>query len=77
MKHVTKTIARAANTRIDQCSCGAIHITVGGVTMRIREQAARELRDVLIAGLRAVDQNTTNAPMPFHIVPPPDDQDLH
>lgn len=72
MKHVVTTIARASNTRIDRCSCGAIHITVGGTTIRIKDGAARELRDLLAVAMRTVDQQQHHigAPAPaIHLVP--------
>lgn len=72
MKHVVTTIARAPNTRIDRCSCGAIHITVGGTTVRIKDGAARELRDLLNVAMRTVDQQgrSIGAPAPsIHLVP--------
>lgn len=83
MKHDVTTIARAPNTRIDRCSCGAVHITVGGTTVRIRDAAARELRDLLNAAMRTIDQQGTHvgAPAPsIHLVPSlggDDEPELH
>lgn len=82
MSHVTKPIARTQNCRIDHCSCGAVHISVGGTTIRIQDGAARELRDVLTAALTEIDKQSrlTMAPA-FHLVPslvaPPDDDEMH
>jgi hypothetical protein len=80
MSHVTKPIARSPNCRIDQCSCGAVHISVGGTTIRIQEGVARELQHVLAASMHQIDQARTQAPS-FHLVPsivaPPDDDELH
>jgi hypothetical protein len=81
VSHVTKPIARTPNCRIDQCSCGAVHISVGGTTIRIQDGVARELRDVLVAAMHEIDKpRTTQAPS-FHLVPslvaPPDDDELH
>lgn len=76
MKHVTTPVARTANCRIDRCSCGAVHITVGGTTIRVQDGAARELRDVLVQAIAEIDRQarTTVAPS-FHLVPSlvPDD----
>ena len=71
MDHVTKPIARTSSCRIDRCSCGAIHVSVAGTTVRIREGVARELRDVLAAAFRELDrQSTTTAAAPsFFLVP--------
>ena len=83
MSHVTKPIARTANCRIDQCSCGAVHISVGGTTIRIQDGVARELKDVLAAALAEIDKQRTNTTRAasFHLVPslvaPPDDEELH
>jgi hypothetical protein len=82
VSHVTKPIARTSNCRIDHCSCGAVHISVGGTTIRIQDGVARELRDVLAAALNEIDKQSrlTLAPS-FHLVPslaaPPDDEDFH
>lgn len=70
MKHVTTTIARTSSCRIDRCSCGAVHVSVGGTTIRIRDGVARELRDVLATALREIDKQSAQAPTPtFHLVP--------
>ena len=72
MKHVVQNIARASNTRIDRCSCGAVHITVGGTTVRIKDAAARELRDVLTLAMRTIDQQARSigaSPPAIHLVP--------
>ena len=75
MKHVVHTVARTPNTRVDRCSCGAVHITVGGTTIRLKEPAARELLDSLKRGLAASAEPTTFAPMPvIHLVSPKDDE---
>jgi hypothetical protein len=82
LSHVTKPIARTSNCRIDRCSCGAVHISVGGTTIRVQDGVARELRDVLTAALVEIDKQSrvTLAPS-FHLVPSlgptPDDDELH
>ncbi len=43
------------------CSCGVVHVTVGGTTVRIRAEAAAQLRDVLGA---ARPQRAAGAPRP-------------
>ena len=55
MEHRQRTIARTRNTRIDQCTCGAIHLSVGSTTIRISEAAARELKDALARAIDDVD----------------------
>jgi hypothetical protein len=61
LEHRQKTIARTRNTRIDQCTCGAIHISVGSTTIRISEGAARELKDSLVRAIDGVDANAASA----------------
>ena len=74
MEHRTKTIARTRTTRVDQCTCGAVHITVGGTTVRVPESAARELKDALVRGIEAIDAETVSAPSRgFRVVLPDDD----
>jgi hypothetical protein len=70
LKHVTTTIARTPNCRIDRCSCGAVHISVGSTTIRIQDGAARELRDILALAMSEIDKQTSTAPAPpsFHLV---------
>lgn len=70
MQHVTTTIARTSSCRIDRCSCGAVHITVGGTTIRVRDGVARELRDILATAMKQIDDQSTRAATPsFHLVP--------
>ena len=64
MKHVTTTIAHTSSCRVDQCSCGSIHISVGATTIRIRDGVARELRDVLISAMAEIDKRNSTAPAP-------------
>jgi hypothetical protein len=70
LKHITTTIARTSNCRIDRCSCGAVHISVGGTTIRVKDGAARELRGILGLALSEIDKQTSTAPAPpsFHLV---------
>ena len=81
MEHRPKTIARTRNTRVDQCTCGAIHVSVGSTTVRITEEAARELKDALVRAMDQVDAQasavTTTAPSVggFKITLPGDDEE--
>ncbi|PRQ05168.1 hypothetical protein [Enhygromyxa salina] len=70
MKHIATTIARTSNCRIDRCSCGAVHISVGGTTVRVQDGIARELRDILGLAIGEIDKQTSTAPAPpsFHLV---------
>ncbi|MCA9699358.1 MAG: hypothetical protein KC431_17670 [Myxococcales bacterium] len=82
MEHVVKTLVRTGNCRVDQCSCGAVHVSVAGTTVRIKEEAARELFAALGQAFVQIDQGRrlAQAPTPgIHLVPPlgrrPDDDD--
>ncbi|PRQ04307.1 hypothetical protein ENSA5_08730 [Enhygromyxa salina] len=70
MQHKSTTIARTSNCRIDRCSCGAVHISVGGTTIRVKDGVARELRDILALAMREIDNQAQAAPAPpaFHLV---------
>jgi hypothetical protein len=54
MEHRTKTLAQNEQCSVLQCSCGALHISVGAVTVRVRQAAAEQLRDVLAAALQKI-----------------------
>jgi hypothetical protein len=75
LQHVIKNLVRTPNCKIDRCSCGAVHVSVGSTTMRIPEGAARELRDALTNAMSAVD-GTSTAPTPgIHLVSSRGDED--
>lgn len=61
MEHRARTIASTSSCRIDRCSCGAIHLTVGGTTLRIPESQARELLAALGQSFAQIDASTTTA----------------
>jgi len=78
MEHRTRTIARGPNTRIDQCSCGAVHVHVGAATLRLPDAVARELAHSLARGFAQLDLSANSAPAPqpaFRVVLPDDDDD--
>lgn len=51
MEHRTRTLAQNEQCSVQVCTCGAFHITVGSVTVRVRQNAAEQLRDTLAAAL--------------------------
>lgn len=78
MEHRTRTIARGPNTRIDRCTCGAIHLHVGATTLRLSEAVARELAKSLALGFAQLDTSANSSPAPqpaFRVVSPSDDDD--
>ncbi len=67
---------RTANCKIDQCSCGAVHVSVGATTVRLSDAAARELRDALTRALVEGDGRKSFAPTPvIHLVDTRGDED--
>jgi len=61
VEHQVRNIVSSRGCRIDRCSCGAIHLTMGGTTVRIPEAQARELRGGLVKTFAEVDARTTTA----------------
>lgn len=68
MKHIVKTIARSQHCKIDRCSCGAVHLSVGSTTVRIKDAAARELRDLLTTALAEIDRQAQAEAPRIHLV---------
>jgi hypothetical protein len=70
LQHIIKTLVRTPNCKIDHCSCGAVHVSVGSTTVRINDGAARELRDALTHALVEIDRTQQSfAPAPaLHLV---------
>ncbi len=54
MEHRTRTLAQNEQCSVQLCTCGALHVTVGSVTVRVRKPAAENLRDVLAAALQKI-----------------------
>lgn len=83
LEHRVTPLIHTSTCRIDRCTCGAIHVTVAGTTVRIREDAARELRDALVRAMAEIDTRKTSprtgSPRPYRVVlpgdePEPDDE---
>ncbi|HLT39092.1 MAG TPA: hypothetical protein VK034_22565 [Enhygromyxa sp.] len=77
LQHIVKTLVRTPNCKIDRCSCGAVHVSVGSTTVRISDGAARELRDALTHALTEIDRpQRFPAPTPaIHLVDTRGDDD--
>lgn len=82
VEHKLRTIVRTDHCKIDHCQCGAVHISVGNTTVRVKADSARELRDALVRAMAEIDTpNTTTATVrpkvggPFRIVLPDDSDD--
>jgi hypothetical protein len=75
VEHRIKTLVRSKNCKIDQCSCGVMHISVGGTTVRIKKEAGQELRDALVHAFASMD-SPDELPRPaVRLVHPGDDDD--
>jgi len=69
MQHIIKTLVRTQICKIDRCSCGAVHVSVGSTTVRITENATRELHEALSRAMVEIDGRHTSAPTPvIHLV---------
>jgi hypothetical protein len=69
MQHIIKTLVRTQSCKIDQCSCGAVHVSVGSMTVRITENATRELHEALSRAMVEIDGRHAPAPTPvIHLV---------
>ncbi len=78
MEHRLKTLVRTPNCKVDHCSCGTVHVSVGGTTVRFNGATARELRDALVRALAEIDRPVASAPTPGVVLvppPPPDSPD--
>jgi hypothetical protein len=54
--HRLKTLARTQTCKVEHCRCGAVHVSLGGTTVRVNEQSARELRDALVRAMAEIDK---------------------
>ena len=76
VEHKVRTVTRTKHCKVDQCTCGAVHISVGATTVRIKAEAARDLRDALVRAMAEIDtaEKTTTAAevlrAPFKLVLP-------
>lgn len=61
LEHRVTPLIQTERCRIDRCTCGAIHVTVAGTTVRIREDAARDLRDALVRAMAEIDTRKPRA----------------
>jgi hypothetical protein len=76
LQHIIKTLVRTPSCKIDRCSCGAVHISVGSTTVRLVEGAARELSEALARAMVAIDGRQSAAPAPaLHLVDTRGDED--
>ncbi len=55
MDHPTRSLAGTPHCNVLHCGCGMLHLTLGPITMRVEQSAARTLRDVLGAALAVLD----------------------
>lgn len=70
MEHRTKTLAQTDQCSVLQCTCGMLHVTVGGTTVRMRAPTAEQLRHVLSA---ALEQIAAESRPPLRLAPRGDD----
>lgn len=47
MAHELRLLSRLGHIRVEQCSCGAVHLHVGSITMRLEPEKAHDLARAL------------------------------
>jgi len=52
-----RRLAAEGQNAVDVCGCGAIHLTVGPVTIRLEAEAYRELASTISAGASRLDSH--------------------
>lgn len=52
MIHELRLLARLGNTRVEQCSCGAVHLHVGSITLRLDPERATDLAHALASAAK-------------------------
>jgi hypothetical protein len=52
-----RKLAARGSFSVDRCECGAIHLTLGFVTIRLEPRAYRELADTIFDGLQMIDRH--------------------
>jgi hypothetical protein len=63
MDHSTRLLAGYPHCNVRQCDCGALHVTIGPVTLRLEPAAAETLRSVLAGALSQLgDDAATGEP---------------
>jgi len=50
-----RKLAERGNFNVELCDCGAVHLTVGFLTLRLDPRAYRELAGAIDQGLRAME----------------------
>ena len=51
----TTTLVRFGSYRVDHCSCGAVHVAAGPVTLHLDERAFRQFVTVLGEGVEQLN----------------------
>jgi hypothetical protein len=61
-----RTLAAGDFALVERCSCGAIHVTIGAVTLRIAASAVAPLAETLsdAASALVIEQARTMSPSP-------------
>ena len=50
-----RTVGGDSHCNVMLCTCGMLHVTIGPVTVRLKQGAAEQLSDVLAAALQQID----------------------
>jgi hypothetical protein len=49
-----RTLAAGAFSVVEQCTCGAVHVTIGAVTLRLTASAIAPIGETLVEAARAL-----------------------
>lgn len=58
---VRRTLAIGDFAAVEQCSCGAVHVTIGAVTLRLTASAIGPLGETLVEAARALGREQTRS----------------
>jgi hypothetical protein len=58
---VRRTLASGDVAVVEQCSCGAVHVTIGAITMRLPGSAIPPLGDILLEAAGALGHAPAHA----------------
>lgn len=62
---VRELLAEGCVARVERCGCGALHLTLGALTLRFHEPALRSLTNILLESVAALEQSAPERPQPL------------
>lgn len=69
-----RVLARGPLCLVERCDCGVLHISLGGITLRLPADAVNSVRETLADAFQAIDKlhakESAAAPQPFATLAP-------